>query len=246
MKSLANKIALVTGGSRGIGAAIVKRLAAEGADVAFTYVRSASQAQQVKAAVEQEGRRSFAIAANNEDAAEVQAAVNRTVQELGGLDILVNNAGIFIAGPLDTLTLEDIDRTIDINVRAVFLASQAAAKHLSDGGRIINIGSCLADRVAGENMGLYAMSKSALNGLTKGLARELGKRSITVNQVNPGPTDTDMNPANGSHADGQRSLMAIPQYGSAEDVASLVAWLASENGRSVTGALLNIDGGTNA
>lgn len=246
MKSLDNKIALVTGGSRGIGAAIVKRLAAEGAAVAFTYATAAGKAREVKEAVEQNGGKALAIEANNEDAAAIRAAVERTVAEWGHIDILVNNAGVFIAGPLEQLTLEEIDRTINVNIRAVFLAVQAAAPHLREGGRVISIGSCLADRVAGENLSLYAMSKSALSGLTRGLARDLGKRGITVNLVHPGPTDTDMNPANGDHADGQRRLMAIPEYGSADHVASMVAWLAGEEARSVTSAFLNIDGGTNA
>ncbi|GAA0557707.1 SDR family NAD(P)-dependent oxidoreductase [Chitinophaga japonensis] len=245
MNRLSNKVALVTGGSRGIGAAIVKRLAAEGASVAFTYVSSADKAQAVAREVAAAGGRALPIAADNANPAAIAAAVENTVASLGRIDILVNSAGIFDAKPFDTHSLEEYDRMMDVNVKAVFVASQAAVRHLPEGGRIITIGSNLADRVPGPGMALYSMSKSALIGLTKGMARDLGAKRITVNLVQPGSTDTDMNPAGGEHADWQRSLMAIPQFGSADNIAAMVALLASEEGRSITGAALTIDGGTN-
>ena len=248
MKRLENKVALVTGGSRGIGKAIVLRLAAEGADVSFTYSGSSSakRAAEVVESVEKTGRRSLAIAANSEDTTAVTAAVEQTVKAFGKIDILVNNAGIFEAKPFADFTPEDYERTMSVNTRAVFFASQAAAKHLPAGGRIISIGSCLGDQVRGPWMSLYAMSKSALTGLTRALARELGPNKITVNLIQPGPVNTDMNPANGSHSEGQRGLMAIPEYGDPEDIAGSVAWLASTDGKYVTGASIAVDGGTNA
>lgn len=246
MSRLEGKVALVTGGSRGMGAAIAGRLAREGADVAVTYVSAGEKVRTVIAGIERAGRRGLSIAADNTDSAAVRAAVERTFAEYGRLDILVNNAGIFDAKSLDAVTLDDFERTVAVNVRAVFVASQAAAPHMGEGGRIISIGSNLAERVPAPGMSLYAMSKAALVGLTKGMARDLGPRGITVNIVHPGSTDTDMNPADGEHADAQRSLMAIPRYGEPRNIAGLVAWLASEEGRFVTGAALTIDGGANA
>lgn len=246
MARLAGRRALVTGGSRGIGAATALRLAREGADVAITYERSAGRAGAVVAEIETLGRRALAIAADGADAAAVRSAVDRTAAELGGLDILVNNAGIFRAGPFEALTLEEIDRTLAVNLRAVVVASQAAIAHMGEGGRIISIGSNLAERVPEAGITLYALSKAALIGFTKGLARDLGPRGITANIVHPGSTNTDMNPADGPHADAQLSRMAIPRYGRPEDIAGLIAWLASEEGRSVTGAGFTIDGGANA
>ncbi len=243
MLELAGKVALVTGGSRGIGAAIVKRLARDGADVALTYVSAADGGRGALAAVDAAGRRGLAIAADSADPAQVARAVERTVAELGRLDILVNNAGIALMGPLDAVTLEQVDRTLAIHVRAVFIASQAAARTMGAGGRIISIGSCLADRVPGPGTTLYSMSKAALVGLTKGLARDLGSRGITANLVQPGPIDTDMNPADGPGADQQRSLLAIGQYGTADDIAATVAHLAGESGRFITGATIAVDGG---
>ncbi len=243
---LAGQVALVTGGSRGIGAAIARRLAAEGADVALTYAANADKALAVSAAIEADGRRSLAIAADSADAAAVIQAVDRTAAELGRLDILVNNAGIFIARPLEDFTLAEIDRTLSVNIRAVFLAAQAASRHMRSGGRIISLGSSLAERVPRPQTSLYALSKSALIGLTKGLARELGPRGITVNVVHPGSTDTDMNPADGPQADAQRALLALGQYGTPEDIASLVAYLASAESRFITGAGIAIDGGFTA
>ncbi|WP_336811342.1 SDR family NAD(P)-dependent oxidoreductase [Bosea sp. MMO-172] len=245
MSRLAGKRALVTGGSRGIGAAIARRLAAEGADVALTYERSADKAGAVVGEIEALGRKGFAIAADSADPAAVTRAVDDAARALGGLDILVNNAGIYRGGAVADWSLADIDATLSVNVRAVVLASQAAAAHLSEGGRIISTGSCLADRVVEPNVTLYAMSKAALIGFTKGLARDLGPRGITVNIVHPGSTDTDMNPAGGPGADAQRARMAIPRYGQPEDIAGLVAYLASEEARFITGAGFAIDGGVN-
>ncbi|MBR8045730.1 SDR family NAD(P)-dependent oxidoreductase [Burkholderia multivorans] len=246
MNRLQGKRALVTGGSRGIGAAIAKRLAADGADVAITYEKSAERAQAVVAEIETLGRRAVAIQADSADPAAVRAAVDRAADTLGGLDILVNNAGIFRAGSLDALTLDDIDATLNVNVRAVIVASQAAARHLGEGGSIVSTGSCLATRVPDAGMSLYAASKAALIGWTQGLARDLGKRGITVNIVHPGSTDTDMNPADGEHADAQLARMAIPRYGKADDVAALVAFVVGPEGRSINGTGLTIDGGANA
>ncbi len=246
MANLAGKKAFVTGGSRGIGAAIVKRLATEGADVAFTYARSGEKAGEVAIVVEAEGRRAMAIQADNRDPDSVRAAVEKAAKTFGGLDILVNSAGIYEEASIDELTLEDFDRTLDVNLRAAFIASRAAVDHMPDGGRIVAIGSNLAVRVPFPGISLYAMSKSALIGLTKGFARDLGSRGITANVVHPGSTDTDMNPANGEGADVQRSIMAIPRFGDPAEVAGLVAWLAGPQARGVTGAEFTIDGGANA
>lgn len=246
MLRLAGKAALVTGGSRGIGAAIAKRLAEDGADVAVTYARSAEKAEAVVAEIEALGRKAIAIAADNTDASAVAAAVERSVATFGRFDILINNAGIFTYGALEEMTLEDFDETVAVNVRAVFVASKAAAEHMGEGGRIISIGSNLAERVPWPGISLYALSKAALIGLTRGMARDLGPRGTTVNVVHPGSTETDMNPSDGPQSEVQRSIMAIPRYGDAGDVASLVAWLASPEARSVTGAGFTIDGGANA
>ena len=243
---LHGKVALVTGGSRGIGAAIARQLAAAGADVALTYARSAEKAQGVVVEIEATGRRALAIQADNLDAEAVEAAVTATVSSLGRLDILVNSAGIWHAGTIDTVTLAELDEVMSVNFRAPFIASRAAAGVMPEGGRIISIGSNLADRVPFEGIGLYSASKAALVGLTKGLARDLGPRGITVNVVHPGSTDTDMNPAEGDGADHQRNLMAIPRFGSPDDIAGLVTWLAGPQARFVTGAAFTIDGGTNA
>lgn len=243
---LENKRALVTGGSRGIGAAIVKRLARDGAHVALTYVSSPDQAEDTAQAARALGVRALAIQADSADAAAVVAAVEQTARELGGIDILVNNAGVAIIAPLDSYRLADLDRTLAINVRAVFVASQAAAKHMPAGGRIITIGSCNADRMPFGGGAAYAMSKAALVGLVKGLARDLGPRSITVNNIQPGPIDTEMNPAGTEFADMLRKLMALPRYGASEEVAALVAYLAGPEAAFVTGASLAIDGGFTA
>ena len=243
MKRLQNKVVFITGGSRGIGAGIAKRMAEEGADVVITYVHAARQAQQVADAIKQLGQQALAIPADNALPDAVTAAIEKAVAVFGRIDILVNNAGIYIGKPLAEYTLQDVDDTIAVNIRSVFLAAQKAAQYMQPGGRIINIGSNMAERVAFANGTLYAMSKTALIGLTNGLARDLGPQGITVNMVQPGPVDTDMNPANSAHADILRSAMAIPKYGQPEDIAELVTYLASEKSRFMTGAALTIDGG---
>ena len=246
-QSLVSKRALVTGGSRGIGAAIVKRLAAEGAHVAFTYTSSPEKAAEITKAAQALGVRAVAIQADNADAAAVVAAVEKTVSELAGIDILVNNAGVLALGPVDQLTLADFDRTIAINVRAVFVATQAAVKHMKEGGRIINIGSCNAERMPFPGGSIYAMSKSALVGLVKGLARDLGPRGITINNIQPGPIDTEMNPSNSEFAEMlKKQFMALPRYGKTEEIAGMVAYLAGPEAGFITGASLTIDGGFNA
>ncbi len=244
--TLSGKVALVQGGSRGIGAAIVKRLAAEGAAVAFTYVSSDAKARELQDSITSTGGKALAIKADSADADAIQRAVATTVEQLGGVDILVNNAGVLAVGPLEEFSLDDFDRTLNINVRSVFIASQAAARHMGDGGRIINIGSTNADRMPFAGGGVYAMSKSALVGLTKGLARDLGPRGITINNVQPGPVDTDMNPATGDFAESLIPLMAIGHYGHAEEIASFVAYLAGPEAGYITGASLTIDGGFGA
>jgi 3-oxoacyl-[acyl-carrier protein] reductase len=247
---LKGKKALVTGGSRGIGAAIVRRLAKDGADVAFTYVSRPEQATETAASArELAGRadaKALAIHADSADAAALVAAVERTVTELGGIDILVNSAGVALMAPLDEFTLADFDRIVAVNVRAVFVATQAAVKHMHDGSRIINIGSCNAERMPFVGGAMYAMSKSALVGLVKGLARDLGPRGITINNVQPGPVDTDLNPATSPFADTLRKLMAIPRYATGDEIAALVAYLAGPESSFITGASLTIDGGFTA
>ncbi len=243
---LDSKRALVIGGSRGIGAAIVRRLAREGAHVALTYVRNPDRASQTVKAAQTSGVKALAIQADSADAAAVVAAVERTVRELGGIDILVNNAGIAVIAPVDDYRLEDLDRTLAVNVRAVFVATQAAVKHMQAGGRIINVGSCNAERMPFTGGGVYAMSKAALVGLVKGLARDLGPRGITINNVQPGPVDTDLNPATGDFAKMLIQQMALPRYATGDEIASLVAYLASSEAAYVTGASLSIDGGFTA
>lgn len=246
MATLAGKRALVTGASRGIGAAIALALADQGADVAITYERSADRAAEVVAKIQALGRRAVAIAANSADATAVKRSVEEAVTALGGLDILVNNAGIARGGPVETMSLEDIDAILAVNVRSVVLASQAAIPHLPGGGRIISIGSCLAERVAFPGITVYSMSKSALLSFTRGLARELGPRGITVNLVHPGPTDTDMNPASGEQAEAMRASTALGHYGTPGDVAAAVAFLAGPAARQITGTGITVDGGVNA
>ncbi|MDN3516581.1 3-oxoacyl-ACP reductase family protein [Aquisalimonas lutea] len=246
MSSLTGKVALVTGGSRGMGAAIARSLAAEGARVALTYVQSEDKARSVVAQIEQAGGEALAIRADNQDPAAVASAVDAAREAFGPLDVLVNNAGIFDAGPFDEFSVADFDRTMNINVRAAFVATQRAAVDMPEEGRVITIGSNLATHVPYPGISLYSLSKAALIGFSRALARELGSRGIRVNVIHPGSTDTDMNPANGELADAQRGTMAIPSYGDPNDVASLVTWLAGPNARSVTGAEVTIDGGTNA
>lgn len=246
MSELAGKRALVTGASRGIGAAIALALADRGADVAITYERSVERAADVVRAIEAKGRRAVAIQADSADASAVKRSVDEAAEALGGLDILVNNAGIARGGPVAEMSLADIDAILDVNVRSVVLASQAAIPHLEEGGRIISIGSCLAERVPFPGVTVYSMSKSALLSFTRGLARELGPRGITVNLVQPGSTDTDMNPADGAQSDMQRTMIALGHYGKPEDIAAAVAFLASPAARQITGTTITVDGGANA
>jgi 3-oxoacyl-[acyl-carrier protein] reductase len=240
---LTGKVALVTGGSRGIGAAIAKWLADEGAAVALTYAQAEEQAHQVAKQIEAAGGRAAIIQADLTDPGAAERAVEQTVRELGRIDILVNNAGFLAYGPLSAVSAPDVDRVLAVDVRSVFLAARAAARHMGDGGRIISIGSCFNGRVPGSGFVLQTMAKSALTGLTKGLARELGPRGITATIVDPGPIDTDMNPADGETADFQRSLTALGSYGAAEDIAAAVAYLAGPGGRYITGTALAVDGG---
>lgn len=244
--TLASKVAFVQGGSRGIGAAIVQRLAAEGATVAFTYVTSPDKAQALVSRVEAAGGRALAIQADSADAAALQQAIRLAAETFGRLDILVNNAGVLAMGPIDEFKLEDLDRTLAVNVRSVVVATQAAVRYMGEGGRVISIGSTNADRIPFAGGAVYAMSKSALVGLTKGLARDLGARGITVNNVQPGPVDTDMNPANSDFATSLTGLMALPRYGKAEEITSFVAYLAGPEAGYITGANLMIDGGFSA
>lgn len=246
MQNLAGKVAFVTGGSRGIGAAIVKRLARDGAAVAFTYVQSDEKAQAIVRDVEAGGGKAVAIKADNRSEADIVNALGEAANVYGKVDILVNNAGIFDAAPIDDLTIDRFDATMDINVRAVFVAVKAVLRHMPEGGRIITIGSNLAHKVPWPGISLYSMSKSALIGFTRGLARDLGGRGITANIIHPGSTDTDMNPADGQMSDAQRATMAIPQYSQPEDTAGLIAWLAGPEAKVVTGAEFTVDSGINA
>ncbi|MFG2932892.1 SDR family oxidoreductase [Streptomyces achromogenes] len=240
---LNGRTALVTGGSRGIGAATARRLAEGGADVALTYVHDKDAADAVVRDIEALGRRAVALRADAADADEAADAVRRAAAELGGLDVLVGNAAVGVMEPLENLSLADIDRVLAVNVRGVFLAARSAAALMRSGGRIITVGSCVTARVPGPGATLYAMSKSAVVGLTKALARELAGRGITANVVHPGPTDTDMNPADGPYASGQAAMTALGRFGTAEEVASMVAFLAGPEAAYVTGAEFSVDGG---
>ncbi|WP_236179188.1 3-oxoacyl-ACP reductase family protein [Pseudomonas mosselii] len=240
---LTGKVALVQGGSRGIGAAIVRRLARDGAKVAFTYVSSSASAEALAGEINNAGGQALALRADSADIQAVQQAVADTAKAFGGLDILVNNAGVLAVAPAAEFDLADFDRLLAINVRSVFVATQAAVKHMGKGGRIINIGSTNAERMPFAGGAPYAMSKSALVGLTKGLARDLGPQGITVNNVQPGPVDTDMNPASGEFAESLIPLMAIGRYGQADEIASFVAYLAGPEAGYITGASLLADGG---
>jgi len=245
-KKLEGKIALVTGGSRGIGAAIAKRLAADGANVAITYTKGADAAAAVVREVERAGRKAIAIQADAADAGAVKAAVEKTVATFGGLDVLVNNAGTAIPKLFEEATLEELDRVIDINIRGVFVATQAALKHIKQGGRIITIGSCVGERNMTPGLTPYSATKGAVKMFTQGLSREVGARGITVNNVQPGPIDTDLNPAAGDWAAPQIANTALNRYGTVDEVASLVSFVASPEASYITGANLTVDGGTNA
>lgn len=246
MGQIEAKVALVMGGSRGIGAAIAKHLARDGVNVALTYLNSSDEASKVVAEIVGTGQKAKAYRTDSANPQAVKGAIEQVVMDFGHLDIVVNNAGIGILKPLDELTLDDFDQLVATNVRSVFAGVQMAVRHLPEGGRIITIGSCNAERVPGPNMSLYAMSKSALSGLTKGLARDLGPRGITINLVQPGPTDTDMNPADGPFAEPQLGLLATSRFGTPNEVAGLVSYLAGPESSFVTGATLNIDGGYTA
>lgn len=243
MSELQGKRALVTGGSRGIGAAIAIALADKGADVAITYERAADRAAQVVRTIEEKRRKAIALQANSADPAAVKRSVDEAARALGGLDILVNNAAIATYAATADISLEAIDSMLNVNVRGPVLAAQAAIPHLTAGGRIISIGSAGAERIVGTTGTFYYMTKSALHSFTRGLARELGPRDVTVNLVRPGSTDTDMNPANGEYSDFQRSLSALGRYGEPRDIAAAVAFLATPAARHITGAILTVDGG---
>jgi len=245
-KKLEGKIALITGGSRGIGAAIAKRLAADGANVAITYTKGADAAASVVKEIEGAGRKAIAIQAYATDAGAVEAAVEKTVTTFGRLDVLVNNAGTAIPKTFEETTLEELDRLIDINVRGTFVATQAALKHMKNGGRIIMIGSSVGERVMVPGLVPYSATKGAVKMFTQGLSREVGSRGITVNNVQPGPIDTDLNPAAGEWAVPQKAATALDRYGHVDEVAALVAFVAGPEASYITGASLTVDGGTNA
>ncbi|HWZ75736.1 MAG TPA: 3-oxoacyl-ACP reductase family protein [Candidatus Sulfotelmatobacter sp.] len=246
MSKLAEKVALVTGGSRGIGAAIAKRLAADGARVAITYAKDASAASGVVKAIELHGGKAIAIQADAADVKAVRAAVEKTVATFGRLDVLVNNAGTAIPKTFEETTLEEMDRVIDINIRGTFTATQASLKHMKSGGRIIMIGSAVGERVAAPGLVAYAGTKGAVKMFSQALAREIGSRGITVNNVQPGPIDTDLNPASGDWAVPQKAATALDRYGRVDEVAALVAFVAGPESSYITGANLTVDGGMNA
>jgi 3-oxoacyl-[acyl-carrier protein] reductase len=243
---LKHKVALVTGGSRGIGAAIAKRLAADGASLAITYSKGADAATSVANAIEQAGGKAIAIQADAADAEAVKDAVEKTVAALGGIDVLVNNAGTAIPKKFEETTLEEIDRMFAINVRGTMAATQAALKHMKSGGRIIMIGSCVGERTLTPGLVAYSATKGAVKMFTQGLTREVGGRGITVNNVQPGPIDTDLNPAAGDWAAPQKAVTALDRYGHVDEVAALVAFVAGPESSYITGANLTVDGGTNA
>jgi 3-oxoacyl-[acyl-carrier protein] reductase len=245
-QKLAGKVAVVTGGSRGIGAAIAKRLAADGASVAFTYAKGAEAAASVVKEIESRGGKAMAIQADATDADAVKAAVEKTAATFGHLDVLVNNAGTAIPKPFEETTLEEMDRVIDINIRGVFVATQAALKHMKSGARIIMIGSSVGEHVAAPGLVPYAGTKGAVKMFSQALAREIGSRGITVNNVQPGPIETDLNPATGDWAVPQKAATALNRYGHAEEIAAMVAFVAGPEASYITGANLTVDGGMNA
>ena len=245
-KKLAGKVAFVTGGSRGIGAAIAKHLASDGASVALTYAKDASSATAVEKDIEGSGGKAIAIQADAANADAVAAAVEKAVVTFGGLDVLVNNAGTAIPKPFEESTLEELDHVINLNLRGVFIATKAALKHIKDGGRIINIGSCVGERMVTPGLAAYSATKGAVKMFTQGLSREVGSRGITVNNIQPGPIDTDLNPASGDWAEPQLAMTALKRYGHVDEVAALVAFVASPEAAYITGANLTVDGGTNA
>jgi 3-oxoacyl-[acyl-carrier protein] reductase len=244
--TLEGKIALITGGSRGIGAAIARRLAADGANVAITYTKGADAAASVVKDIERGGQKAIAIQADVTDAGAVEAAVEKIVETFGRIDVLVNNAGTAIPKTFEETTLEELDHLLDINVRGVFVTTQAALKHMEKGGRIIMIGSCVGERAMTPGLVPYSATKGAVKMFTQGLSREVGSRGITVNNIEPGPIDTDLNPAAGDWAVPQKAATALGRYGSVDEVAALVAFVAGPEASYITGANLTVDGGTNA
>src|ERR1700734_35451 len=243
---LEGKTALITGGSRGIGAAIAKRLAAEGANVAITYAKDADAAASVVKEIEAAGGKAIAIKADATDAKAVKSAVEKTVATYGRIDVFVNNAGTAIPKPFEEATLEEMDRVLDINVRGVYVATQAALKHMKSGGRVITIGSAVGERVAAPGLVPYAGTKGAVKMFTQALAREIGSRGITVNNVQPGPIDTELNPAAGDWAVPQKAATALNRYGRVDEIAAMVAFVAGPESSYITGANLTVDGGMNA
>jgi 3-oxoacyl-[acyl-carrier protein] reductase len=246
MTRLTNKVALVTGASRGIGAAIARRLAAEGATVAITFVKGSDAANAVVNEIEKKGGRAFAIQADAEDVDAVARAVDQVVAKVGRIDVLVNNAGTAIPKPFEETTAEEIDRMIGINLRGTMAATQATLKYMKNGGRIIMIGSCVGERVLTPGLVAYSATKGAVRLFAQSLSREVGKRGITVNCVQPGPIDTDLNPASGDWAVPQKAVTGLDRYGTVEEVASVVAFVASPESSYITGSSLTVDGGTNA
>ena len=245
-QSLQGKVALVTGASRGIGAAIAKRLAADGANVAITYAKDSASASAVVKAIESNGGKAIAIQADSVEAKAINNAVSKAVETFGRLDVLVNNAGTAIPKMFEEGTLEEFDQMINLNFRGVLIATQAALKHLKSGGRIIMIGSCVGERNMTPGLTAYAATKGAVKMFTQGLSREVGSRGITVNNVQPGPIDTDLNPASGDWAAPQKANTALGRYGTVDEVAALVAFIAGPEAAYITGANLTVDGGTNA
>ena len=246
MTKLSGKAALITGGSRGIGAAIAKRLAADGARVAITYTNGAEAAASVVQEIERAGGKAIAIQANATNVAASQAAVEKTIAAFGQLDIFVNNAGTAIPKPFEEATLEELDHVIDLNIRGAFVTTQAALKHMTQGGRIIMIGSCVGERMMTPGLVPYSATKAAIKMFAQGLSREVGARGITVNNVQPGPIDTELNPASSDWATPQLAATALGRYGTVDEVAALVAFVASPESSYITGANLTVDGGTNA
>ncbi|MGV1792215.1 3-oxoacyl-ACP reductase family protein [Rhizobium sp. A37_96] len=234
------KAAIVFGGSRGIGAAIVKRLAQDGFQVALTYLSSPDRAQQLVEEIGALGGKSIAIRADSADAKEVDAAVTRTVETFGRLDVAVVNAGVLRIGPVDAVSIEDLDLSLSINVRGVFLAVQAAARQMADGGRIITIGSNTAIRTGSPGSSVYAMTKAAVAAMAKGVALDLAPRRITVNNIQPGPTETDMT---SSMIDRLKDIVPLRRVGRPEEIAGLASYLAGPQSGYMTGSSLTIDGG---
>ncbi|HEY1481447.1 MAG TPA: 3-oxoacyl-ACP reductase family protein [Candidatus Acidoferrum sp.] len=246
MPELANKVAIVTGGSRGIGAAIAKRLASNGASVAITYTKGANAAASVVKEIERAGGKATAFQADATDAGAVNAAVEKIAASFGRIDILVNNAGTAIPKKFEETTLDEIDQMLSLNIRGALVATQAVLKHMKNEGRIIMIGSCVGERNMTPGLAAYSATKGAIKMFTQGLSREVGDRGITVNNIQPGPIDTDLNPAAGDWAAPQKANTALNRYGTVDEVAALVAFVASPQAAYITGANLTVDGGTNA